>query len=299
MTTQSADLATAGRSVAIPTARARSRALSRRVVTTLCYVALIAWTLFNIMPFIWTLSTSFKQVRDAFSIPPVIFFEPTLEAYRTLWFEGRFADYLKSSIIVTTGTVAISLTIGCLAGYGLARYSGWVGFALLAIALIFRSLPRISFLLPAFAFSRATGLYDTHILLILVLVAINQPFTIWMLRSFFADIPVEIEEAAMVDGCSRFEAFVKVIMPLMLPGVITTGIFSLLLAYNEYLIPAILAASNAATLPVGIATIGTEDLKYWNVAAAGSVSIALPIILIVLFAQRYIIRGLTFGAVKG
>jgi multiple sugar transport system permease protein len=299
MTTQSADLATAGRTVIAPTTRARSRVLSRRVVTTLCYVALIAWTLFNIMPFIWTLSTSFKQVRDAFSIPPVIFFEPTLEAYRTLWFEGRFADYLRSSIIVTTGTVAISLTIGCLAGYGLARYSGWVGFALLAIALIFRSLPRISFLLPAFAFSRATGLYDTHILLILVLVAINQPFTIWMLRSFFADIPVEIEEAAMVDGCSRFEAFIKVIMPLMLPGVITTGIFSLLLAYNEYLIPAILAASNAATLPVGIATIGTEDLKYWNVAAAGSISIALPIILIVLFAQRYIIRGLTFGAVKG
>lgn len=299
MTTQSADLAPAGRAIVAPTTRASSRVLSRRVVTTLCYVALIAWTLFNIMPFLWTLSTSFKQVRDAFSIPPVLIFQPTLDAYRTLWFEGRFADYLRSSIIVTTGTVAISLTIGCLAGYGLARYSGWVGFALLAIALIFRSLPRISFLLPAFAFSRATGLYDTHILLILVLVAINQPFTIWMLRSFFADIPVEIEEAAMVDGCNRFEAFVKVIMPLMLPGVITTGIFSLLLAYNEYLIPAILAASNAATLPVGIATIGTEDLKYWNVAAAGSVSIALPIILIVLFAQRYIIRGLTFGAVKG
>ena len=271
----------------------------KKIVTTAIYCVLLCWMLVNIMPFLWTVATSFKEVKDAFAIPPKIFFKPTLSAWKNLWTEAPFGKFFVNSLIVTTGTVCVSLSLGCLAGYGLARYRGKLGFVILIGALLFRSLPRISFLLPAFAFARITGLYDTHLLLILVCVAINQPFTIWMLRSFFAEIPIEIEEAAMVDGCSRIRAFFQVIMPLMLPGVVTTGIFALLLAYNEYLIPAILAASRAATLPVGIASIGTEDLKYWSMTAAGSVWIALPIVIIVLFFQRYIIRGLTFGAVKG
>lgn len=270
-----------------------------RIGQIVIYVVLFAWLLFNVMPFLWTISLSFKQVRDAFSIPPKIFFQPTTEAYRALVTEARFGTFLVNSIIVTIGTVGLSLTIGCLAGYALARYPGRIGFYILALALIFRSLPRISFLMPAFTFARLTGLYDTRILLILVLVAINQPFTIWMLRSFFADIPVEIEEAAMIDGCSRFRAFTSVIMPLMLPGVITTGIFALLLAYNEYLIPAILTTSKAATLPVAIASIGSDDPSYAVIRAAGSVTIALPIVAVVLLTQKYIVRGLTFGAVKG
>jgi multiple sugar transport system permease protein len=285
-----------------------------RLIQIVIYAVLLAWLLFNAMPFVWTVMTSLKQVKDAFSIPPTLVFTPTLEAYGALWGSvdaggiggeaaassaGRFADFARNSLIITTATVLVSLSIGCLAGYALARYSSASGFVLLALALVFRALPRISFVLPFFSFARSVGLYDTHLLLILVLVAVNQPFTIWMLRSFFMEIPVEIEEAAMVDGCTRFEAFVKVIMPLMRPGIITAGIFSLLLAYNEFLIPAILAASNASTMPIGIATIGGEDLQYWTIAAAGSISIALPIVLIVIFAQKYIVRGLTFGAVKG
>jgi multiple sugar transport system permease protein len=263
------------------------------------YFILFAWVTWSILPFLWTVATSLKQVKDAFSIPPVLFFQPTLDAYHLLWVEQRFSTFLINSIIVVTSTVTISLTLGTLAGYGLARYSGTAGFVLLLVAMVFRALPRISFILPFFYFARLTGLYDTHFLLVMVLVSVNQPFTIWMLRSFFMDIPVEIEEAAMVDGCSRLEAFVRVILPLMGPGIITAGIFSLLLAYNEFMMPAILTASRSATMPVGIATIGSEDLQYWTAAAAGAVSISLPIVLIVMFAQKYIVRGLTFGAVKG
>jgi len=276
-------------------ARHRRAALGRIAI----YVVLFGWLLFNIMPFLWIVSTSFKQVREAFAFPPVIFFQPNIDAYRSLFTEARFGQFFVNSLIVTTGTVTISLFVGCLAGYALARYPGRIGFVILALALVFRSLPRISFLMPAFTFARLTGLYDTRILLILVLVAINQPFTIWMLRSFFADIPVEIEEAAMMDGCSRVRAFTSVIMPLMLPGVVTTGLFSLLLAYNEYLIPAILTTSKAATLPVAIASIGSDDPYYAIVRAAGSVTIALPIVAVVLLMQKYLVRGLTFGAVKG
>ena len=291
------------RPLALPAPAARQgmrrRPLGRALATVGVYTLLFGWFLFNVVPFFWTVGTSFKQVKDAFSIPPKFLFTPTFDAYANLWQEQRFAEFFLNSLIVTTATLAISLSIGCLAGYALARYSSRIGFALLAIALLFRALPRISFLLPFFSFARATGLYDTRLVLILVFVAVNQPFAIWMLRSFFAEIPVEIEEAAMVDGCSRFRAFATVIMPLMLPGVITTGIFTTLLAYNEFLMPAILTASQSATLPVAIAAIGTDDLKYWNVMAAGSVSIALPLVAVVLLAQRYIVRGLTFGAVKG
>lgn len=278
---------------------ARAKRRARAASMTVIYAVLSLWLLLNIMPFLWTVGTSFKMVKDAFSVPPQLFFTPTVDAYVNLWTKQRFADFFVNSVIITGATVVISLAIGCLAGYALARYSSATGFLLLAVSFIFRALPRISFVLPFFTFARATGLYDTRLVLILVFVAVNQPFAIWMLRSFFAEIPIEIEEAAMVDGCTRLRAFVTVIMPLMLPGIITTGIFTILLAYNEYLMPAILTASKSATLPVAIATIGTDDLKYWNVTAAGSVSIALPIVAVVLFMQKFIVRGLTFGAVKG
>lgn len=287
------------REQAVARAAVRRRPLSRVLLTGGIYTVLLGWLLFNVVPFLWTVGTSFKQVKDAFSIPPKFLFTPTLDAYANLWQKQRFGDFLINSLVVTAATIAISLSIGCLAGYALARFSSKIGFALLAVSLIFRALPRISFLLPFFTFARATGLYDTRIVLVMVFVAVNQPFAIWMLRSFFAEIPIEIEEATMVDGCSRLRAFVSVIMPLMLPGIITTGIFTTLLAYNEFLMPAILTTSKSATLPVAIATIGTDDLKYWNVTAAGSVSIALPLIAVVLFAQRFIVRGLTFGALKG
>jgi multiple sugar transport system permease protein len=261
---------------------------------------LALWLIYSILPFLWTLSTSLKQVVDAFSIPPKLLFTPTTEAYELLWVRERFPEYLLNSVIVAGATVLISISVGCLAAYGLARYTGVSGFVILIVALLFRSLPRMTFALPYFIFGQMTGLYDTRVLLVLVLVAVNQPFTIWMLRSFFMDIPKELEEAAMVDGCSRLGAFLRVIMPLMGPGIITAGIFSVLLAYNEYLIAAMVTATQTRTLPVVIAQFGVaEDLQYWTVSAAASVSVALPIVLLVLFAQKYIVRGLTFGAVKG
>jgi multiple sugar transport system permease protein len=269
-------------------------------VTILVHVLLVIWLIYSIMPFVWTLATSFKQVVDAFAVPPKFIFEPTLDAYELLWGRERFPEYLINSAIVAFSTVAISISIGCLAGYGLARYSGMSGFVILIVALLFRSLPRMAFALPYFIIGQWVGLYDTKLLLVLVLVTVNQPFTIWMLRSFFMEIPKELEEAAMVDGCSRLSAFVRVIMPLMGPGIVTASIFSLLLAYNEYLLAAMVTATNARTLPVVIAQFGVaEDLQAWTITAAAGVSVALPIVLVVLFAQKYVVRGLTFGAVKG
>ncbi len=157
---------------------------------------------------------------------------------------AKFYDYFINTLIVTVGTVTVSITIGCLAGYGLARYAGIVGVVILIAALGFRALPRLAFILPYYWIGSATNLLDTRFLVILTLVAVNQPFTIWMLRSFFMDIPRELEESAMVDGCNRLTAFTRVIVPIVWPGIIATALFSLLLAYNEFLLVRLLTQTN-------------------------------------------------------
>ncbi|MGV2434449.1 MAG UNVERIFIED_CONTAM: carbohydrate ABC transporter permease [Anaerolineae bacterium] len=150
------------------------------------------------------------------------------------WFElAEFYGFFLNSVIVTVGTLAISISIGC-GGYALARYSGVTGVVILFVALAFRALPRMVFILPYYFFAQISGLYDTYFLLIITFVAINQPFTIWMLRSFFMEIPRELEEAAMIDGCNRYTAFLRVILPIAWTGIITTSLFTLLLAYNEF-----------------------------------------------------------------
>ncbi len=212
---------------------------------------------------------------------------------------AEFYNYFLNSVIVTVGTLLVSISIGCLGGYGLARYSGVLSVAILVAALGFRALPRMAFVLPYYYLGQLSGLYDTHLLLILTLVAVNQPFTIWMLRSFFMEIPREIEEAAMMDGAGRLQSFIRVIIPITWPGIITTGLFTLLLAYNEFLLARILTQSNW-TLPVAIAQYTSgEDASYITIAAAASVSISLPIVFVIIFFQKYLIKGLASGAVKG
>jgi multiple sugar transport system permease protein len=195
--------------------------------------------------------------------------------------------------------VVVSITIGSLAAYSLARYAGILGVIVLVAALGFRALPRLAFVLPYYWIGSATNLLDTHLLIILTLVAVNQPFTIWMLRSFFMEIPKDLEESAMIDGANRLTAFFKVIIPIMWPGIISTALFSLLLAYNEFLLVRILAQTNW-TLPVAISRFtGGEDPRHLTLAAASAVSATVPIILVILFFQKNLVKGLAAGAVKG
>ena len=203
---------------------------------------------------------------------------------------SKFYGYLINSIIVTVATLVVSISIGCLGGYALARYSGALGMVILIAALGFRALPRIAFGLPFYYMGQILGLYDTHLLMILVLVAVNQPFTIWMLRGFFMDIPTALEEAAMIDGANRLTTFWKVIIPITWPGIITTSLFTLLLAYNEFLLGRLLLQSNW-TLPVAIASYTSgEDAAYRTIAAAASVSISIPVIFVIIFFQKYLVR---------
>ena len=267
---------------------------------TVVYAGLVVWLIVASLPILWTIVISFRQYVDAFSYPVKWVAPFTLDNYTHLWVGQGFWRNFMNSAIITVGVVSISLTVGCLAGYALSRYSGSIGFWLLLIALVFRALPH-STLLPSFyTMFDAIGIRNTYLSLILVLVAINQPFTIWMLRSFFMNIPRELDEAAQVDGCSRFQAFRKVIIPVMWPGVITTGLFSFLLAYNDFLLSSALTNADKMTMPAAIAnSITAESEALLMQGVAGAVSITVPLIILVIIFQRQIVSGLTQGAVKG
>lgn len=243
---------------------------------------------------------------------PIVGF--TAEHYESVWIGNEFYRNFVNSLIVTAGVVAVSLTVGTLAGYGLARSGSRLAFWLLIVALVFRALPHsvlVAGYLPPFINSAeilrpflgeaAPTLYGKPWAVIAVLVSINQPFTIWMLRSFFQNIPLDLDEAARVDGCTHFQAFRWVIMPVMWPGVITTGLFSFLLAYNDYLVTSLLLDAQNQTMVPAIAgyfnreTTTTDQVE----AVAAAVSITAPLFLLVMVFQRQIVSGLTAGAVKG
>ncbi|WP_433136225.1 carbohydrate ABC transporter permease [Actinomadura nitritigenes] len=283
----------------MPSAARRRRSRPSWLPKLTAYGFLTLSALFALAPFLWVGLASIKRPIDAFTLPPLWHFKPTLEAYRILWYEHDFGTFFMNTLIIGVATVIISLLVSLPAAYALARYTKRAGLSLLILALVFRALPRMSVVLPFYYIARELGVYDSKITLILVLVAVNQPFTIWLLRNFFAALPEALEESAMVDGCTRFEAFRKVILPLVRPGIAAAGIFTFLLAYQDYLIPLILSQSNAVTLPVFIAQFSTENIADWPVISAASVSLALPVVAFVMLAQRLLIAGLTAGSVKG
>lgn len=231
------------------------------------------------------------------AVPAVLWI--ALIVFPKLFDMNREFDFFVNSIFVTVLTVIISISIGLLAGYGLARYSGLSGAVILIVALGFRALPRFAFVLPYFIVAKELGILDSRLVIVLALVAVNQPFTIWMLRSFFMEVPREIEEAAMMDGASRLQAFRMVVIPMMWPGIIATSLFTMLLAYNEFLFVRVLAVTEW-TLPVAISALtGGDSAGTVTEAAAAAVSITLPIVIVIIVFQKHLVKGLGAGAVKG
>ena len=274
---------------------------------------LLAWLVVAAFPFLWTLWGSFKVEGDFFSKAdwanalsgPLTRAETggsfTGNGYYGAWVQEEFWRSVLNTLIVVFSVICISLTFGTLGGYALSRSPYRYAFWLLIVALVFRAMPPITlvsgYLLPFFEWN----LWGHLPTAIIVLVAINQPFTLWMLTSFFRNIPTELDESAIVDGCSRFQAFRLVIIPVMWPGVITTGLFSFLLAYNDFAVTAmILSKENQTMIPKIASFLGTTQTK-GNVmfAVSSVVSVTAPLFLLVMFFQRQIVSGLTAGAVKG
>lgn len=273
----------------------------------------VLWLFLAAFPFLWTVWGSFKVEADFFSRESfwnAIFgvktlqqtgSQFTLDGYEGAWVTNQFWKAAINTLIVTLSVTVISLTLGTLGGYALARSGRRYAFWILIAALVFRAMPHITlvsgYMLPFFQLN-IWGHLPTAII---VLVAINQPFTLWMLHSFFLSIPKDLDESAMVDGCSRFEAFRRVVIPVMWPGVITTGLFSFLLGYNDFAVTAMLLNQNNQTMIPKISSFlgSINDAGNVMFAVAAVVSATVPLFILVLFFQRQIVSGLTAGAVKG
>jgi multiple sugar transport system permease protein len=273
----------------------------------------LVWIVLAAFPFLWTLWGSFKVQGDFFSKADWRYALTgtrtiietggafTGNGYEGAWIQEEFWRNAFNTLIVVFFTVVISLTFGTLGGYALARSGHSYAFWLLMIALVFRAMPHITlvsgYLLPFFEWNLWGHLPTT----IIVLVAINQPFTLWMLHSFFLNIPKDLDESAKVDGCTQFQAFRLVIIPVMWPGVITTGLFSFLLAYNDFAVTTMLLSQDNQTMVPRIAAFLGTTFEQGNVmfAVAAVVSATAPLFVLVMFFQRQIVSGLTAGAVKG
>ena len=276
-------------------------------------VFIALWLIIAAFPFIWTLWGSFKIEADFLSKADwmnALFAPRTIEekggaftsdGYYGAWVQENFWRAVINTALVCLFVVGTSLTIGTLGGYALSRSSFKYTFWLLITALIFRAMPPITlvagYLLPFYEWNLWGHLATT----VIVLVALNQPFTLWMLHSFFQKIPKELDESAKVDGCTQFQAFRHVIIPVMWPGVITTGLFSFLLAYNDFAITSMLLSQNNQTMVPKISSFMGTTQTEGNVmfAVAAVVSTTAPLFIMVMFFQRQIVSGLTAGAVKG
>jgi multiple sugar transport system permease protein len=263
------------------------------------FAALATFTLVNLLPLIWGALISVKNPIDAFNATLSLNFTPTLEYHRKVWTEEGFGRYFLNSAFISISTVLISVTFGTMAAYQLTRMPPQRSRVLLLTVLGMRMFPSILLALPFFVIAQGFNLTDTYFLMIIAFVALNQPFTIWLMRSFFAEIPKEMYEAAAIDGCNAWQTFYRVALPIVRPGLWVTSLFSLLLAYNEFLFARVLSGPRTRTLPVAISAIGFEDVSYWPVAAAAAIGITLPIVLFMIFLQRHLVRGIALGAVKG
>jgi multiple sugar transport system permease protein len=254
-------------------------------------------------PVYWMITISLKTEIDQFAVPPKWFaFTPTLEHYHDAFVMRSFGQYLITSAIVAVVSTACALVLGTLAAYALTRFRLPYNLArkLSLWILSTRMFPAIVTAVPLFLMMRDLRLLNTKAALIIVYTAFNLPFVVWMMRGFFAEVPRDLEEAALVDGDSRLGALVRVVLPLVTPGLAATAVFCLIVCWNEFLFALVLTQTDAAmTLPVGIAGRVTQyEIKWGVMSAAGAVAM-MPILIFALAMQRYLVRGLSLGSVKG
>ncbi|MGF1666585.1 MAG: carbohydrate ABC transporter permease [Acidimicrobiia bacterium] len=272
---------------------------SRRM-RAVAYLVLAAAAVISLFPIFWTLSTSIKNRVDSFAIPPnFVSFSPTWANYRNLFSDDQFVRFLVNTVIVTAASTALSLVVGSMAAYALARTRRFRGRGLLEASLIVvRSMPGIVLMIPLFQIVLVLGLFDNLWAMCLVYATVNLPFTVWVMTSFIDQIPYELEESALVDGASRAAVLLRVVLPLAGPGLAATGIFVALLAWNEFLIPVVMASVDAKVLPVFIAGFVSARTLDWGPMAAASSLAIIPIAALTVAMQRKLVAGLSAGALK-
>ena len=271
----------------------------KRILTgILKTLVLTAVRLFFIAPYLWMVLISLKPKVDIFD-PGKFIFTPTLQNYASIIKNAHILDYFLNSMIVSVISTVISLAIGSVAAYGFARFNWKKREDMAFMVLSQRMLPAMAVVIPYFLMAMVSGLLDTRVILIICYLLFNIPFTILMMRGFFEDIPMEIEEAGKIDGCSGFQVFKELILPLSLPGLTATAIFCLINSWNEFVFANFLTSIRAKTVPTSVMLFLSVSGTKWGEMAATGVLASLPAIIFGITVQKYMIRGLTFGAVKG
>jgi multiple sugar transport system permease protein len=289
------------------------------------------YTVITLLPLLWIISTGFKSGPDSISYPPKVVFEPSLEGYVNLfttrtrlgqdafnalpppetWYDeivrqsgmviagpSRFGERFMNSVIIGFGSTALSIFLGTLAAYAFSRFKVPLKDDLLFFILSTRMMPPIAVAIPIYLMYRELGLSDTHLGMILLYTAVNISLAVWLLKGFIDEIPREYEEAALIDGYTRFQAFRKVVLPQAATGIASTAIFCLIFAWNEYAFAVLLTSGNAQTAPPFIPTIIGVGGQDWPAVAAGATIFLLPVMVFTIMLRKHLLRGITFGAVR-
>ena len=294
-----------------------SRMVRRRspVKRALLYLTVVVVCIVFIFPIFWMIATAFKTRAQAFSWPPLFIWEPTLRNFIDIFlkrqteieaitgWELELATgaeiFFYNSAIVTSGSIILALIIGTLAAYSFSRYRPRGTDTLMFFILSTRMLPAIVVAIPIYFFYKTLGLYSTHIGLILLYTMFNLPFAVWMMKSFFDEIPRDIEQAAMVDGTKPIKIFYKIALPQVLVGLAATVGFLIINVWNEFLFAMLLTERSVRTVPVAIASTRGEVGINWGLIAALETLYVLPAIILIFLLQKYLLRGMTFGTVRG
>ncbi|MEO0386167.1 MAG: carbohydrate ABC transporter permease [Pseudomonadota bacterium] len=290
----------------------------------------VVYALITILPLVWIISTSFKSQNDAIAYPPELVSPVTLEGYVNLfstrtrasaedlaanppetWYDeiaaergtiivgpSRFGERFLNSVIIGFGSTFLSVFLGTLAAYAFSRYKIPLKDDLLFFILSTRMMPPIAVAIPIFLMFRGLGLSDTHAGMILLYTAVNLSLSVWLLKGFIDEIPREYEEAALIDGYTRLQAFIKVVLPQAATGIASTAIFCLIFAWNEYAFAVLLTSGNAQTAPPFIPTIIGVGGQDWPAVAAGATIFLVPVMVFTILLRKHLLRGITFGAVR-
>lgn len=291
----------------------------------------IAYAILTLLPLAWIIATGFKTPADAIAYPPKVLFTPSLEGYvnlftsrsrvtpedlaalgaPTTWYDtivrqygmvitgaSRYGERFLNSVIIGFGSTFLSVFLGTIAAYAFSRFKVPLKDDLLFFILSTRMMPPIAVAIPIFLMYRQLGLSDTHLGMILLYTAVNLSLSVWLLKGFIDEIPIEYEEAALIDGYTRFQAFYKVVLPQAATGIASTAIFCLIFAWNEYAFAVLLTSGTAQTAPPFIPTIIGAGGKDWPAVAAGATLFLLPIMVFTILLRKHLLRGITFGAVR-
>ncbi len=264
--------------------------------TLATHLILTAASLSILLPVLWTLRTSFANRALAYQ-PADLWFTPTYANYSKIFVEETFQTYFWNSLWIATASALVSLAVGSLAAYSIARFrTGGPGLSLTVLGT--QMLPPVTLVIPFYLLAQRLDLLDQGWAVALVYLSFNLPFVVWILIGFFHGIPRELEEAALVDGASRFGAFRRIVLPLSLPGLLAAGVFAFVLSWNEFLFALILTGRESKTLPVALASLMSSQGNQIGAICAATVAMMTPIVVLTWVIQRFLVRGLTFGAVK-